>query len=140
MKKGNFLLNPCLFPEIFLNYFRSVIVLEEVFSFYFIYLFIFHFFIILERFNEIDDTCKNERHICGALRDWVPFVQFRKREKHQIGTIANHASTNGTKLRNASHLAVSQLTFTCSKSTTEGYRKRCKICSKLTIKTPKQCH
>ena len=30
----------------------------------------------------------------------------------------------------------SQLTFTCSKSTVETLKKRCEICSKLTIKTP----
>ena len=41
MKKENFLLNPCLFRKTFLNYFRSVVALEEVFLFYFIYLFIF---------------------------------------------------------------------------------------------------
>ena len=34
--------------------------------------------------------------ICVALRDLVPFVQFKKREKHPW--------TNGTKLRNASHI------------------------------------
>ena len=38
-------------------------------------------------------------------------------------------------------MTASQLTFTCSKSTTEKTRKRCEICSKLTIKTPerRQC-
>ena len=25
---------------------------------------------------------KNGRHICGALRDLVPYTQFKKREKH----------------------------------------------------------
>ena len=30
---------------------------------------------------------------------------------------------------------ISQLTFTCSKSTTETLRKRCEICSKLTVKS-----
>ena len=33
MKKQNFFLNPCLFSETFLNYFRSVIVLRELFFF-----------------------------------------------------------------------------------------------------------
>ena len=35
-------------------------------------------------------------HICVALRDLAPFVQFKKREKYPC--------TNGTKLRNASHI------------------------------------
>ena len=29
----------------------------------------------------------NKVSICGALRDLVPFVQFRKREKHQWSTL-----------------------------------------------------
>ena len=32
------------------------------------------------------------------------------------------------------------LTFTCSKSTIEKIKKRCEICSKLTIKTAERCH
>ena len=28
-----------------------------------------------------------EVHICGALRDLVPFVQFKKREKHQWSNV-----------------------------------------------------
>ena len=34
--------------------------------------------------------------------------------------------------------AISQLTFTCWKSTNETLRKRCEMCLKLTIKTPEQ--
>ena len=41
--------------------------------------------------------------ICDALRDLVPFVQFRKREKH--GCFSSFLNcTNSTKSRNASHL------------------------------------
>ena len=38
--------------------------------------------------------------ICGALRDLVPFVQFKKREKHPRKSV-----TYGAKLRNAPHIA-----------------------------------
>ena len=38
--------------------------------------------------------------ICGALRDLVPFVQFKKREKHPWRSVN---FTNGTKSCNASH-------------------------------------
>ena len=63
-------------------------------------------------------------HICNVLRDLVPFVQFKKREKHPWMSVAFlHAfltlikvtlphrcfsrflnCTSGTKSRNASHL------------------------------------
>ena len=48
--------------------------------------------------------------ICGALRDLVPFAQFKKREKHPWRSVNFRCfsrflnCTNGTKLRNASHL------------------------------------
>ena len=63
--------------------------------------------------------------ICDALCDLVPFVQFKKREKHPWGTVTfskvagfskvtiHHGCfsrflncTNGTKLRKASHLHI----------------------------------
>ena len=41
--------------------------------------------------------------ICGALRDLVPFVQFKKREKHPRGSV-NFSKVAGTKWRNAPHM------------------------------------
>ena len=61
--------------------------------------------------------------MCGALRNLVPFVQFKKREKHpwrSVNLVKLQAKintapwvfftflnrTNGIKLRNASHMIV----------------------------------
>ena len=58
--------------------------------------------------------------ICGALRDLVPSVQFKKREKHQWRSVTFSKvagflhgcftcflnCTNGTKSRNAPHMGV----------------------------------
>ena len=49
--------------------------------------------------------------ICGALRDLVPFVQFKNREKHPCRSVLLHGCfsrflnrTNDTKSRNAPHI------------------------------------
>ena len=82
-------------------------------------------------FNVIKNVlalCINHYSICGALRDLAPFEQFKKREEYpwrsvNFSTVAGLKSatllnltllhgcfsrflncTNGTKLRNASHL------------------------------------
>ena len=49
--------------------------------------------------------------ICGTLRDLVPFVQFKKREKHPWGVFCTFLNcTNSTKSCNASHMT--QFIFT----------------------------
>ena len=35
-----------------------------------------------QKYFELVVTGKNPQHICGALHDLVPFVQFKKHEKH----------------------------------------------------------
>ena len=45
------------------------------------------------------------QNICDALRDLVPYVQFKKREKHPWRNVKCYLNcTNGTKSRNASQM------------------------------------
>ena len=39
-----------------------------------------------------------KHHICGALRYWVPFVQFKKREKHPRKSV-NFSKVEGFSLQ-----------------------------------------
>ena len=52
------------------------------------------------------------KHICDALRNLVPFAQFKKREKHpwRSVTFSKVLSSNGTTSRNASLSSFSQST------------------------------
>ena len=43
--------------------------------------------------------------ICGALRDLVQFVQFKKSEKHPWKSV-NFSKVAGTNSRNASHIVL----------------------------------
>ena len=68
--------------------------------------------------NYITELLIKKNIICDALRDLVPFVQFKKREKYPWISVTFSAKsnthscvfsrflncTNGTKLRNAPHL------------------------------------
>ena len=51
--------------------------------------------------NYITELLIKKNIICDALRDLVPFVQFKKREKQPWMSVT---FSNGTKLRNAPHL------------------------------------
>ena len=58
-----------------------------------------------KRNNIIRDRLQILLLICGAMRDLVPVVQFKKREKHPWKSFSHFLNcTNGTKLRNASHI------------------------------------
>ena len=72
-----------------------------------------------KQFNSIrfehyyEKSWESTQDICDALRDLVPFVQFKKCEKHpwrsvnfsKVGCFSRFLNyTNGTKSRNASHL------------------------------------
>ena len=43
--------------------------------------------------------------ICGALRDLVPFVQFKKREKHPWRSV-NFSTVAGSSQAEPSHLRI----------------------------------
>ena len=51
--------------------------------------------------------------ICDALRDLVPFVQFKKREKHPCRSVNFSKVTNGIKSLNASHISTCTVAFNC---------------------------
>ena len=64
--------------------------------------------------------------LCDALRDLVPFAQFKERKKHPhrvLPLVKLQASglsrflncTNGTKLREAFHLCIYFILFVCLK-------------------------
>ena len=71
----------------------------------------FLFQVVIENYS-IHCTGSKYTLLCGALRDLISFVQFKKREKHPLLKVTLlHACflhflnrTNGTKSRRASHM------------------------------------
>ena len=66
------------------------------------------------------DDCRVIFYICEALRNLVPFVQFKKHEKHPWRSVTIKVTilygwfscflnyTDGTKSRNASHISINK--------------------------------